>query len=128
MNGWPLARPQLRQRRFTQTEDLPMKQVLRPTLVAAALIAAVGVAGAGAAQAQSVDKNKASYVVGMDLANNIPPIVKDEINPAIVAQAFTATIEGKKSTMSDAEAKTVREAFVTQLKAKAQTEYNKVAA
>src|SRR6185437_4559790 len=57
-----------------QPEDLPMKQVLRPTLVAAALIAALGVAGAGAAQAQTVDKNKASYVVGMDLANNVPQI------------------------------------------------------
>lgn len=105
-----------------------MKQVLRPTLVAAALIAALGVVGAGVAQAQTVDKNKASYVVGMDLANNIPAIVKDEIDPKIVAQAFTTTIEGGKPTISDAEAKTVREAFVTQLRAKAETEYNKVAA
>ncbi len=105
-----------------------MKQALRPTLTAAALIAALGVVGAGAAQGQTVDKNKASYVVGMDLANNIPPIVKDEIDPKIVAQAFTTTIEGGKPTISDAEAKTVREAFVTKLRAKAQAEYNQVAA
>lgn len=105
-----------------------MKQILRPTLVAAAMIAALGVADAGAAQAQNVDKNKASYVVGMDLANNVPPIVKEEIDPRIVAQAFTTTIEGGKPTMSEAEAKTVREAFVTQLRAKAETEYNKIAA
>lgn len=105
-----------------------MKQVLRPTLTAVALVAALGVVGAGVAQGQTVDKNKASYVVGMDLANNIPPIVKDEINPAIVAQAFTTTLEGKKSTMSDTEANTVRQAFVTQLRAKAQQEYTKVAA
>ena len=105
-----------------------MKQALRPTLTAAALIAALGVVGAGVAQGQTVDKNKASYVVGMDLANNIPPIVKDEIDPKIVAQAFTTTIEGGKPTISDAEAKTVREAFVTKLKAKAQTEYNQVSA
>src|SRR5690348_5261011 len=128
MNGSAVCAASSRQRRFTQTEDFPMKQVLRPTLVAAALIAALCVAGAGVAQAQTVDKNKASYVVGMDLANNIPPIVKDEIDPKIVAQAFTATIEGKKTTMSEAEAKQVREAFVTQLRAKAQAEYNKIAA
>ena len=100
-----------------------MKHVLRPTLVVAALIAALGVAGASVAQAQTqaqtVDKNKASYVVGMDLANNIPPIVKDEVDPKIVAQAFATTIEGKKPTLSDAEA--------NQLRAKAETEYNKVA-
>lgn len=105
-----------------------MKQALRPTLTAAALIAALGVAGAGVVQAQTVDKSKASYVVGMDLATNIPPIVKDEIDPNIVAQAFTATIEGKKSTMSETEANSVRQAFVTQLKAKAQQEYNQVSA
>ena len=101
-----------------------MKQVLRPTLTAAAMIAALGVVGAGVAQGQTVDKNKASYVVGMDLANNIPPIVKEEIDPNIVAQAFSATLKGQKSTMSDAEANQVRQAFVTKLRAKAQAEYN----
>ena len=112
-----------------------MKQALRPTLTAAALVAALGVVGAGAVQAQTkssstqpVDKNKASYVVGMDLANNIPPIVKDEVDPRVVAQAFTTVIEGGKPTISDAEAKTIREAFVTQLRAKAQVEYGKVSA
>ena len=116
-----------------------MKQALRPTLTAAALAVVLGVVGAGAAQAQTqtkspsssaqpVDKNKASYVVGMDLANNIPPIVKNEIDPRIVAQAFTTTIEGGKPTVSDAEAKQVREAFVAQLRVKAQAEYSKVSA
>lgn len=105
-----------------------MKQVLRPTLVVVGLIAALGVAGAGVAQAQTMDKNKASYVVGMDLANNIPPIVKNEIDPRIVAQAFATTIEGGKPTMTEAEAKPVREAFIGQLRVKAQAEYNKVAA
>lgn len=103
-----------------------MKQVLRPTLTAVALIAALGFVGA--IQAQTVDKSKASYVVGMDLANNIPAIVKDEIDPNIVAQAFAATIKGQKSTMSETEANSVRQAFVTKLKAKAQQEYNKVSA
>ncbi|MEO7051848.1 MAG: FKBP-type peptidyl-prolyl cis-trans isomerase [Rhodanobacter sp.] len=105
-----------------------MKQVLRPTLTAAALIAALGVVGASVAQGQTVDKNKASYVVGMDLAHNIPPVVLNEVDPNIVAQAFSTTIKGGKPTMSDAEAKTVREAFVTQLKAKVQQQYNQVSA
>ena len=104
-----------------------MKHALRHTLTAAALIAALGAVGAGVAQAQTVDKAKASYVVGMDLANNIPPIVREEVDPNIVAQAFAATIKGQKSTMSDAEAKQVREAFVAQLKTKLQAQYNQVA-
>ncbi len=105
-----------------------MKQVLRPTLTAAALIAALGVVGAGVAQGQTVDKSKASYVVGMDLAHNIPPVVMDEVDPNIVAKAFSTTIKGGKSTMSDAEAKQVRDAFVSQLKVKVQQQYNQISA
>jgi FKBP-type peptidyl-prolyl cis-trans isomerase FkpA len=110
-----------------------MKQFLRPTLMAAAAAAALGMtAGAyaqGTKQAPTkVDKTKASYVVGWDLANQLPPLVRDEVDPTVVANAVKAALEGKKPTMSEAEAKEVRKAFVTKLRAKAEAQYKKVAA
>jgi FKBP-type peptidyl-prolyl cis-trans isomerase FkpA len=115
-----------------------MKHFLRPTLTAAALAVALGMTAGAHAQAAkpaatapapagAVDKTKASYVVGWDLASSLPPLVRDEVDAATVAKALQSALSGQKPTMSEAEAKSVREAFVAQLKAKAETEYNKVA-
>ncbi|NII10380.1 FKBP-type peptidyl-prolyl cis-trans isomerase [Oleiagrimonas sp. C23AA] len=111
-----------------------MKRFVRPTLMAAAAAAALGMtAGASAAQSSKsasthVDKAKASYVVGWDLASQLPPIVRDEVEPAEVAKAVQAALSGKKPTMSEAQMKSTREAFVTQLKAKAEAAFKKEAA
>ena len=113
-----------------------MKQFLRPTLTAAALAVALGLTAGAHAQAAktaapaagAVDKTKASYVVGWDLASQLPPLVREEVDPATVARAVQSALSGQKPTMSEAEAKSVREAFVGQLKVKAEAEYNKVAA
>ena len=62
-----------------------MKQFLRPTLTAAALAVALGMTDGVHAQAAksaapasttppAVDKTKASYVVGWDLASSLPPL------------------------------------------------------
>lgn len=112
-----------------------MKRILRPTLLAAAATAALGMtAGAYAAQGSKdaappkVSKTKASYVVGWDLANQLPPLVRKEVDPTIVANALKAALEGKKPSMSEDEAKSVRKAFITELKAKAEAQYAKLAA
>ena len=110
-----------------------MKHFLRPTLTAAALAVALGMtAGVHAQAAKSgaagtVDKTKASYVVGWDLANQLPPLVREEIDPATVARAVQSALSGQKPTMSEAEAKSVRDAFVAKLQAKAKAQYEKVA-
>jgi FKBP-type peptidyl-prolyl cis-trans isomerase len=111
-----------------------MKHFLRPTLTAAALAVALGMtAGAYAQAAKSgaagtVDKTKASYVVGWDLASQLPPLVREEVDPATVARAVQSALSGQKPTMSETEAKSVRDAFVAKLQAKAKAQYEKVAA
>ncbi len=113
-----------------------MKHILRPTLMATTLAVAFGVsagihaqaAKSSAAAAPAVDKAKASYVVGWDLASSLPPLVREEVDPAAVARAVQAALSGQKPTMSEAEYKATREAFVARLQAKAKAEYEKVAA
>lgn len=115
-----------------------MKHFLRPTLTAAALAVALGStagvhaqaakpAAAPAAAPAAVDKTKASYVVGWDLASSLPPLVRAEVDPATVARALQSALSGQKPTMSEAEAKQVRDAFVANLQAKAKAEYTQVA-
>jgi len=111
-----------------------MKHFLRPTLTAVALAAALGTTAGVYAQAAksgaapAVDKTKASYVVGWDLASSLPPLVREEVDPATVARAVQSALSGQKPTMSEAEYKATREAFVAHLQAKAKAEYEQVAA
>ncbi|HET7267094.1 MAG TPA: FKBP-type peptidyl-prolyl cis-trans isomerase [Oleiagrimonas sp.] len=105
----------------------------RPMLLAVVAATTLGMsAGAFAQSSKSavpkVDKAKASYVVGWDLANTLPPIVRDEVDPDIVAKAVKARLSGQDSTMSKAEADKVRKAFLTKLRAEAKAKYEKVAA
>ncbi|WP_199100363.1 FKBP-type peptidyl-prolyl cis-trans isomerase [Dyella sp. ASV21] len=115
-----------------------MKHFLRPTLTAAALAVALGMtagvhaqaaksAAPAAAAPAAVDKTKASYVVGWDLASSLPPLVREEVDPATVARALQSALSGQKPTMTEAEAKQVRDAFVANLQAKAKAEYTQVA-
>ena len=111
-----------------------MKHFLRPTLTAVALAVALGMTAGVQAQtatsgaAGTVDKTKASYVVGWDMASQLPPLVREEVDPATVARAVQSALSGQKPTMTEAEAKTVRDAFVAKLQAKAKAEYTKIAA
>ena len=110
-----------------------MKHLLRPTLTAAALAVALGMtAGVHAQAAKSsatgtVDKTKASYVVGWDLASQLPPLVREEVDPATVARAVQSALSGQKPTMSETEAKSVRDAFVAKLQAMDKAQYEQVA-
>ena len=114
-----------------------MKQFLRPTLTTAVLAVALGMTAGVQAQASksssssssgTVDKTKASYVVGWDMANSLPPLVRNEVDPATVARAVQSALSGQKPTMSETEYKQVKQQFVSQLQAKAKAEYTKVAA
>jgi FKBP-type peptidyl-prolyl cis-trans isomerase FkpA len=112
-----------------------MKQFLRPTLTAAAMAVALGMTASVYAQAAkpgaatgTVDKAKASYVVGWEIASQVPPIMRDELDPAAVGRAVQAALSGGKPTMSDAEAKQVHDAFMAKIQAKYKDEMARVGA
>ena len=79
-----------------------MKQFLRPTLTAAAMAVALGMtasvyaqAAASGAATGTVDKAKASYVVGWEIASQVPPIMRDELDAAAVGRAVQAALSGQ---------------------------------
>lgn len=109
-----------------------MKHFLRPTLTAAALVVALGMTSGVYAQAANtgaagtVDKAKASYVIGYQMGEQIPPIMRDELDPTAVANAVKAALSGQKPTISDTEAKQVHDAFMAKVQAKYQAEMTKL--
>jgi FKBP-type peptidyl-prolyl cis-trans isomerase FkpA len=110
-------------------KEFRMKHFMRLTLMATATVAALCMTVAADAQVASsaapkVDKAKASYVVGWDLAGQLPPLVRKEIDPTIVANAVKDALEGKHSSISETEAKQIRQDFVAMLRAEAKAEYN----
>lgn len=110
-----------------------MKYMSRPMLLAVVAATTLGMSAGAFAQssksaAPKVDKAKASYVVGWDLANTLPPIVRGEVDPDIVAKAVKARLSGQKPTMSKSESDKVRKAFLTKLRGEAKAQYEKVAA
>ncbi|WP_233842974.1 FKBP-type peptidyl-prolyl cis-trans isomerase [Dyella sp. 2HG41-7] len=112
-----------------------MKQFLRPTLTAAALAVALGMTAGAQAQTSSstgatgtVDKIKASTVVGYELAGSVPPIMREAVDPATVAKAVQDALSGKKPPMSEQEFNSTAQAFEAQLRAKAKTEFDAASA
>jgi FKBP-type peptidyl-prolyl cis-trans isomerase FkpA/FKBP-type peptidyl-prolyl cis-trans isomerase FklB len=63
------------------------------------------------------EKDRNSYMVGMDLAKSLQPI-KDEIDFNVVAKAVNTGLSGGKYLMTDEQAQKVREAFGEKLQAK----------
>ena len=112
-----------------------MKHFLRPTLTAAALAVVLGMTAAGA-QAQTsstaatgtVDKAKASEIMGYQLAGQIPGPMRELVDPAAVGRAVTAALSGQKPSMSEADASTVWKAFIAQAEAKGKQEFDAMAA
>ena len=106
-----------------------MKHFLRPALTAVALAVALGMTAGAYAQAAKtgaaapVDKTKASYVFGYyKMGESVPPILREEMDPAAVARGVQAALSGQKSTVSEADAKQVYEAFMTKVQAKFEAE------
>jgi FKBP-type peptidyl-prolyl cis-trans isomerase len=111
-----------------------MKHFLRPTLTAVAMAMALGMTAGVCAQTAAagatgtIDKAKVSYVVGYQMASQIQPIMRDELDATAVANAVKAALSGQKPTMTDEEAKKVMEPFMTKLQAKYKAERAKLAA
>ena len=114
-----------------------MKHFLRPTLTAAALAIALGMTAGVQAQTSSagstsatgtVDKIKASTVVGYELAGSVPPIMREAVDPATVAKAVQDALSGKKPPMSEQEFNSTAQAFEAQLRAKAKSEFDAASA
>src|SRR6185437_4783710 len=107
-----------------------MKQIMRPSLAAVAVIAALGVAGVSQAQTQSttVNKAQASEIVGYELAGRYPDWARSLIDPQQVGAAVTRALQGQKPSMNETQAESVAKAFGTEFQAKAKQHYDGVRA
>ena len=93
-----------------------MKQFLRSTLAAAVAVGLALPLSASALDKLTTEKEKISYMVGLDLANGVGQI-KDEIDINIVIDAMKTQLAGGKLLMTAEESQTVRQAFMTKLQA-----------
>lgn len=113
-----------------------MKQILRPTLTAAAMAVALGMtasvyaqaAKTGAATTGTADKAKVGYIVGYQIGSQVPPVMRGELDAAAVSRGVQAALAGQKPTISDDEAKQVMEPFMARMKAKSEAEVAKIGA
>ena len=115
-----------------------MKHFLRPTLTAAAMAVALGMTagvyaqaaktGTASSTAGTIDKAKASQLLGFQMVGQIPGPMRGLVDPVAVGQAVTAALSGQKPTMSETEANTVWKGFMTEYQTKAKAEYEAMAA
>ena len=104
-----------------------MTKFVRNTLATAVAVAALSSPfAASAVDKLTTEREKVSYMVGMDLSKGLMQI-KDEIDLAIVMQAMETSLKGGATLMTDAEQQTVRQAFIQKMTA-AQQAQQKVAA
>ncbi len=112
-----------------------MKQILRPALIAATMAAALGMTAGVQAQASkagasggTVDKAKASYIVGYQLVGSMPAAMRESVDPAATAKAVQEALSGVKPNMTPTEAEAVMRPFMASVEAKAKAQYDQVAA
>ena len=118
-----------------------MTRFVQQTLLAAALTAAFGVAGAADAPAKqpaaggamkeakpaiALDKNKISTMVGMDIGRGLTQI-KDDIDIKVVEKALEQTLKGEKTALTQEEALQVRQEYMKQMQAKRLAEQKEAA-
>ncbi|MGA9422792.1 MAG: FKBP-type peptidyl-prolyl cis-trans isomerase [Rhodanobacteraceae bacterium] len=107
-----------------------MTRFVRKSVIATALAAVFGISGAFAAPPAkpmqpaakaaapvSLDKNKVSTMVGMDIGRGLSQI-KDDIDLDVVFKALKQTVNGEKTSLTPEEALEVRKAFMQQMQAK----------
>jgi FKBP-type peptidyl-prolyl cis-trans isomerase len=100
-----------------------MKTFVRNTL-AVAVLAAVAAGPALAQQAVTkleTEKQKVSYMVGMMFGQQLSSI-KDEVDPAIVAQAMNTTLAGGQLLMTQEQAQEVSQEFSRKMQGKMEAE------
>jgi FKBP-type peptidyl-prolyl cis-trans isomerase FkpA len=94
-----------------------MKRSFRYTLLAAATAVAFGVSGLATAQELKTDKDKVSYMVGMQIGSSLSQI-KDEIDLAMVTKAIEATLKGETPLLTQEQAMEVQKTFAERLQTK----------
>lgn len=94
-----------------------MNPMMRHTATALAMAAALAAGSASAKDKLETEKDKVSYMVGLDVARSLTPI-KDELDPAVLAQAIQTVLSGGQSLMTDEEGEAVRAAFMQKLQQK----------
>ena len=93
-----------------------MKQFLRSTLAAAVAFGLALPLSASALDKLTTEKEKVSYMVGMDLANGLSQI-KGEVDINIVIEAMKTQLAGGKALMTVEESQAVRQSFMQKLQA-----------
>ena len=93
-----------------------MNQFLQRTLTAAVAVGLALPLSASALDKLTTEKEKVSYMVGMDLANGIGQI-KDEVDINLVIEAMKTQLAGGKSLMTAEESQAVRQSFMQKLQA-----------
>lgn len=93
-----------------------MNAILSKSLTAAMLAAGMATVSVASAQAPQTEKEKISYMVGMDVGGSLQQI-KDEIDVNTLARAIADVLSGGDLAMSQEEAMEVRQAFMARLQA-----------
>jgi FKBP-type peptidyl-prolyl cis-trans isomerase FkpA/FKBP-type peptidyl-prolyl cis-trans isomerase FklB len=107
----------LRHAGVTNPQESSMMLSLRSALLSVSVAAALAVAPlAVAVDELTTEKDKVSYMVGMDLANNLGQI-KGEIDIEILVQALKTQLAGGKTLLTADEAGQVRSEFMRRLQA-----------
>ena len=95
-----------------------MKFQMRPTLLALATTAVLfGAATASASDKLETEKDKISYVIGMQIANSLTGI-KDEVDLEIIQRAMKDGLNGAEPLLKPEEAMAVQQAFQQKMQAK----------
>jgi FKBP-type peptidyl-prolyl cis-trans isomerase FkpA/FKBP-type peptidyl-prolyl cis-trans isomerase FklB len=76
-----------------------------------------------AAATVPADKQNVSIMIGMDVASHLQPI-KDEIDLAVLTKALQASLAGKSTGLTDAQAEQVRAAFGQKMQAQMAAQQN----
>lgn len=92
-----------------------MKQFFRSTLAAAVALGLVVSTSASALDKLTTEKEKVSYMIGMDMAQGLTQ-VKDEIDLNVLFEGVRAQLAGGKTLMTAEESQTVRQEFMNKMR------------
>jgi FKBP-type peptidyl-prolyl cis-trans isomerase FkpA len=97
--------------------EFQMKSLLRHTLLAVATASALAASASALAQQLKTEKDKVSYMVGMQIGGSLAQI-KDEIDLKVVFSAIEGTLAGKDPLLTPEEAMEVQRGFAERLQGK----------
>lgn len=89
-------------------------------LIVTAIVTAISTIDDASAQGLRTEKERISYMVGMDIARGLASI-KDEINLPVVIEAIQTSVNGDKTIITEEEASNIRRDFIANRQAKATT-------